>query len=72
MPTSCARRRTPDRPVVHWQYIDPGTHINSVGFNPAGRELDDDTVCNSLVVIESRGSALAPPPAGSKGPVGAN
>ena len=54
-----------DRPVVHWQSIDPGTHINSVGFNPAGRELDDDTVCNSLVVIESRGSTLAPLPAGS-------
>ena len=55
-----------DRPVVHWKCIEPGTHINSVGFNPAGRELDDDTVCNSLVVVESRRSALAAPPAGTR------
>ena len=54
-----------DLPVIHWSCIEPGTHINSVGFNPAGRELDDDTVLNSLVVVESRRSALAPPPAGS-------
>ncbi len=54
-----------DRPVVDWQSIEPGTHINSVGLNPAGRELDDDTVCHSLVVVESRGSALGAPPAGS-------
>ena len=54
-----------DRPVVAWECIEPGTHINSVGLNPAGRELDDDTVCHSLVVVESRGSALGAPPAGS-------
>ena len=54
-----------DRPVVHWEWIEPGTHINSVGLNPAGRELDDDTIRNSLVVVESRGSALGAPPAGS-------
>ena len=55
-----------ERPVVRWECIEPGTHVNSVGFNPAGRELDDDTVANSLVVVESRASALAPPPAGAK------
>ncbi len=54
-----------DRPVVHWRDVEPGTHVNAVGLNPAGRELDDDLVVNSLVVVESRGSALAPPPAGS-------
>ena len=54
-----------EKPVIHWRWLEPGTHINSVGFNPKGRELDDDTVVNSLVVVESSRSALAPPPAGS-------
>lgn len=52
-------------PVVHRQSIAPGTHITSVGHNPAGRELDDETVVDSLVCVESRRAALAPPPAGS-------
>ncbi|HEY3946326.1 MAG TPA: ornithine cyclodeaminase family protein [Solirubrobacteraceae bacterium] len=52
-------------PVVHRQSIAPGTHITSVGHNPAGRELDDETLVDSLVCVESRQAALAPPPAGS-------
>ena len=52
-------------PVLRWQWLRAGAHVNSVGLNPAGRELDDDTVANALVVVESRGSALAPPPAGA-------
>jgi ornithine cyclodeaminase/alanine dehydrogenase-like protein (mu-crystallin family) len=44
---------------------DPGTHVNSVGFTSAGRELDPALVADALVVVESRESALAPPPAGS-------
>jgi alanine dehydrogenase len=39
--------------------------VNSVGLNPAGREVDDATVAEALLVVESRESALAPPPAGS-------
>jgi ornithine cyclodeaminase len=39
--------------------------VNSVGLNPSGREVDDDTVADSLLVVESRASALAPPPAGA-------
>jgi alanine dehydrogenase len=45
--------------------LTPGTHVTSVGYNPAGRELDDDTIVDSLVCVESRRSALAPVPAGS-------
>jgi ornithine cyclodeaminase len=52
-------------PVVRKQWLSPGTHVTSVGYNPAGRELDDDTVIGSLVCVESRRAALAPLPAGS-------
>jgi ornithine cyclodeaminase len=52
-------------PVVRGQWISPGAHITSVGYHPRGRELDDDTVADSLVCVESRRAALAPPPAGS-------
>jgi len=57
-------------PVVRRQWLSPGTHVNSVGLNPAGRELDAETVADALVVVESRESALAPPPAGSPELVG--
>jgi ornithine cyclodeaminase/alanine dehydrogenase-like protein (mu-crystallin family) len=42
-----------------------GAHVNSVGYTTAGRELDPALVEAALVVVESRESALAPPPAGS-------
>ncbi|MEU7099217.1 hypothetical protein AB0A66_12945 [Streptomyces longwoodensis] len=42
-----------------------GVHITSVGYNPAGREVDDATVTQALVCVESRQAALAPFPAGS-------
>ncbi len=46
-------------------WLRPGTHVNSVGYNTAGREVDGETVAASLVVVESRAAALAPPPGGS-------
>jgi len=52
-------------PVVRREWLSPGVHINSVGLNPSGRELDAKTVADSLLVVESRESALAPPPAGA-------
>jgi ornithine cyclodeaminase len=52
-------------PVLRWEWLRPGTHVNTVGFNPQGRELDDATVVNSLVVVESRQAALAPHPSGA-------
>jgi len=54
-----------EEPVVRREWLAPGTHVNSVGLNPAGREVDDATVAEALLVVESRASALAPPPAGS-------
>jgi alanine dehydrogenase len=39
--------------------------VTSVGYNVQGREVDDATVVDSLVVVESRDAALAPMPAGS-------
>lgn len=52
-------------PVVRREWLSPGAHVTSVGYNPNGRELDDATVADALVVVESRASALAPVPAGS-------
>ncbi len=52
-------------PVVRRQWLAPGTHVTSVGYNPAGRELDDQTVIDALVCVESRSAALAPAPSGS-------
>ncbi len=52
-------------PVVRRAWVSPGAHVNSVGLNPAGRELDEALVAEALLVVESRDSALAPPPAGA-------
>jgi ornithine cyclodeaminase len=52
-------------PVVLREWLEPGTHVNSVGYNTAGREVDGATFRDALVVVESRAAALAPPPAGS-------
>jgi alanine dehydrogenase len=52
-------------PVLLRAWVAPGTHVNSVGYSTAGRELDPALVAGALVVVESRESALAPPPAGS-------
>jgi alanine dehydrogenase len=60
----CAATHAPE-PVVNRQWLAPGVHVTSVGYNPAGRELDDQTVVDALVCVESRRAALAPVPAGS-------
>jgi alanine dehydrogenase len=52
-------------PVVRREWLGPGTHVNSVGLNPSGREVDEATVADATLVVESRESALAPPPAGA-------
>ena len=57
-------------PVVRREWLKPGTHVNSVGLNPAGREVDEQTVADATLVVESRASALAPPPAGAPELVG--
>jgi ornithine cyclodeaminase len=52
-------------PVLRGAWLEPGVHINSVGLNPNGRELDGEAVKRALVVVEARGAALAPAPSGS-------
>ena len=60
----CAATHSPD-PVVCRDYLSPGVHVTSVGYNTAGREVDSATVVDAMVVVESRDAVLAPPPAGS-------
>jgi alanine dehydrogenase len=52
-------------PVLMREWLAAGAHVNSVGYSTAGRELDPALVRDALVVVESRESALAPPPSGS-------
>jgi alanine dehydrogenase len=53
------------QPVVIGSWLEPGVHVNSVGLNLQGRELDDDTIMKSLIVVESRQAALFPGPGGA-------
>lgn len=53
-------------PIVLRDWLSPGTHVNSVGANPAGSgEIDAAIVRDALVAVEYRESTLAPPPAGA-------
>ncbi len=56
----CATTHSPE-PVVHRADLDAGTHVASVGFTLAGREVDSDTVCAAVLVVESRAAVLASP-----------
>ncbi len=56
----------PDQPVVRREWLVTGAHVNSVGYNTSGTgELDTTTLRDALVVVESRGAVLAPPPSGA-------
>jgi alanine dehydrogenase len=57
-------------PIVRREWLSQGAHVNSVGLNPSGREVDEQTVADALLVVESRESALALPPAGAPELVG--
>ena len=59
----CACTSTAE-PVLRRDWLDPGTHVTSVGSSMDGPELDRETVTAGLLVIESR-VAFQPPPAGS-------
>jgi ornithine cyclodeaminase len=55
-----------DAPVVRHEWLAPGTHVNSVGYNTAGTgEIDTETIRHGLLVVEARSAALAEPPAGA-------
>ena len=51
-------------PVIKREWLDRGTHVNSVGASPKGGELDRATVTAGLLAVESR-TAFQPPPAGA-------
>jgi ornithine cyclodeaminase len=51
------------QPVIRRAWLPGGVHVTSVGFG--GREVDDETVRDALVCVESRQAALAPYPTGS-------
>ena len=52
-------------PVVMAEWVAPGTHVSSVGYNAPGSELDPALVRASTIVVESRESSFAPPPGGA-------
>jgi ornithine cyclodeaminase len=52
-------------PVVKGAWLQPGTHVTSVGLNLEGREVDAEAVMKALLVVETRAAALAPGPGGS-------
>lgn len=53
-----------DRPVLAFEWLRPGAHVTSVGFNVQGPELDPETIAHGHLFVESR-DAFAPPPAGA-------
>jgi ornithine cyclodeaminase len=54
------------QPVLRREWLRPGTHVNSVGYNTTGAgELDAATIRDAVVVVESRSAALAAPPSGA-------
>jgi ornithine cyclodeaminase len=52
-------------PALKGAWLEPGVHVNSVGLNAKGRELDGEAIRRALVVVETRAAALAPEPSGS-------
>ena len=52
-------------PVIRAEWVAPGTHVSSVGYNAPGSELDPALVRAATIVVESRDSSFAPPPGGA-------
>lgn len=61
-----------EAPVVQGAWLEPGMHINSVGLNQRGQEVDAEAVQRSRVFVESRAASLAPPPSGANELQGVN
>lgn len=60
----CAATGT-EAPIVRREWLGEGVHVTSVGYTAGGREVDDATVADALVVVESRDTAIAPFPVGT-------
>ncbi|MGY1636277.1 ornithine cyclodeaminase family protein [Geodermatophilus sp. SYSU D00742] len=54
-----------EEPVVRREWLDDGVHVTSVGYTATGREVDDDTVADALVVVEDRHTAFTAYPVGT-------
>jgi alanine dehydrogenase len=54
---------TAQEPPVLAEWIAPGAHVTSVGYNPPGGELDPELVRRGRLFVETR-DAFAPPPVG--------
>ena len=53
-------------PIVRYEWLEPGTHVSSVGYGAGGSELDPEIVEQAdVVVVEQRDSVFAPLPAGA-------
>ena len=52
-------------PVVMGEWLERGAHVNSVGLNAQGREVDESAILKARVVVESRDAALASAPSGA-------
>jgi ornithine cyclodeaminase/alanine dehydrogenase-like protein (mu-crystallin family) len=52
-------------PVIEYRWLKPGAHVNSIGANFEGAELDPDTIAHGRLVVESR-VAFQPPPVGCR------
>jgi alanine dehydrogenase len=50
-------------PVISIDWLSPGMHITSVGYNPPGGELDPKVIEHGRLYVETR-MAFDPPPAG--------
>ncbi len=51
---------TSANPVFNGRDIKPGTHINAIGaFTPSTREVDNETISTSKIVVDSLDAALA-------------
>jgi ornithine cyclodeaminase/alanine dehydrogenase len=51
---------TSTTPVFSGREVKPGTHINAIGaFTPTSREIDDETVSTSKIVVDSIDASLA-------------
>ena len=66
----CVTTHSPE-PVIRRGWVAPGVHVNSVGVNPAGGEIDPELVRDALVAVEQRAAALADPPSGAMDLTGA-
>jgi len=51
-------------PVISRRWLAAGAHVNSIGYNESGGELDEATLREGRIVVESR-VAFEPPPAGA-------